>query len=217
MIPIEPRHIALLSRRFSNYGEDVARANVRSLESRDIPHLLVGSKSFHQREEVETLRAACTAIEWPEDELAVYATLRGSFFAISDTLLLRYRYEVGRLHPLRPEVGDSALDLKPISEALGVLADLHRSRNRRPFAETLNVLLEAARVHVGFALRPGGHQVLANVYRVVQLARTYEQTGGISFRGFVDELAARAQRMESPEAAVIDERDVLQVWQAGGW
>jgi len=205
LIPIEPRHIAVLFRRFANYGEDVVRAYVRSLESRDIPHLLVGSKSFHQREEVETLRAACTAIEWPEDELAVYATLRGSFFAISDTLLLRYRYEVGRLHPLRPEVGDSATDLNPISEALGVLADLHRSRNRRPFAETLNLLLEAARAHVGFALRPGGHQVLANVYRLVQLARTYEQTGGISFRGFVDELAARAQRMESPEAAVIDE------------
>ena len=205
LIPIEPRHIAVLFRRFANYGEDVGRAYVRSLESREIPHLLVGSKSFHQREEVETLRAACTATEWPEDELAVYATLRGAFFAIPDALLLRYRYEVGRLHPLRPDVGDLAADLKPISEALGVLADLHRSRNRRPFAETLNLLLEAARAHVGFALRPGGHQVLANVYRLVEFARSYEQTGGISFRGFVDELAARAQRMESPESAVIDE------------
>ena len=204
-MPIEPRHVAVLFRRFANYGEDIGRAYVRSLESRDIPHLLVGSKSFHQREEVETLRAACTAVEWPEDELAVYATLRGSFFAIPDTLLLRYRYEVGRLHPLRPDVGDPAADLKPISEALAVLADLHRSRNRRPFAETLNLLLEAARAHVGFALRPGGHQVLANVYRLVEFARSYEQTGGISFRGFVDELTARAQRMESPESAVIDE------------
>ena len=32
-------------------------------------------------------------------------------------------------------------------------------------------------------LRPGGHQVLANVYRVVELGRGYEQTGAISFRG----------------------------------
>ena len=204
LIPVEPRHIAVLFRRFANYGEDIARAYVRSLESREIPHLLVGSKSFHQREEVETLRAASTAIEWPEDELAVYATLRGSFFAISDTLLLRYRYEVGRLHPLRP-ISDQSADLNPIVEALGVLADLHRNRNRRPFAETINLLLEAARAHVGFVLRPGGHQVLANIYRVVEFARAYEQTGGISFRGFVDELVARARRMESPEAAVIDE------------
>jgi ATP-dependent exoDNAse (exonuclease V) beta subunit len=85
------------------------------------------------------------------------------------------------------------------------LAELHRSRNHRPFAETLNLLLEATRAHVGFALRPGGHQVLANVYRVVELARGYEQTGAISFRGFVDELTARAGRMESAESAVFEE------------
>ena len=47
-----------------------------------LPHLLVGSKSFHQREEVETLRAALAAIEWPDDELSVFATLKGSLFAI---------------------------------------------------------------------------------------------------------------------------------------
>jgi ATP-dependent exoDNAse (exonuclease V) beta subunit len=205
LIGIQARHIAVLFRRFANYGEDVARAYVRALESRDIPHLLVGSKSFHQREEVETLRAACTAIEWPEDELAVYATLRGSFFAIPDTLLLRYRYEFGRLHPLRPLMRATPSDLGPIVDALAVLADLHRQRNHRPFAESLNFLLEATRAHVGFALRPGGHQVLANVYRVVELARTYEQTGAISFRGFVDELTARAGRLESGESAVFEE------------
>ena len=49
-----------------------------------IPHLLVGGKSFHDREEVETMRAALAAIEWPDDELSVFATLRGSLFAIGD-------------------------------------------------------------------------------------------------------------------------------------
>jgi ATP-dependent exoDNAse (exonuclease V) beta subunit len=205
LIGIQARHIAVLFRRFANYGEDVSRGYVRALESRDIPHLLVGSRSFHQREEVETLRAACTAIEWPDDELAVYATLRGSFFAIADTLLLRYRYEIGRLHPIRPPATELAADLTPIGEALATLANLHRNRNRRPFAETLNHLLEATRSHVGFVLRPGGHQVLANVYRVVELARGYEQTGAISFRGLVDELKARAGRLDSGESAVFEE------------
>ncbi len=56
---------------------------------------------FHSREEVETLRAALTAIEWPEDELSVFATLKGSLFAIPDNLLLRFHHEIGRLHPFR--------------------------------------------------------------------------------------------------------------------
>jgi ATP-dependent exoDNAse (exonuclease V) beta subunit len=48
------------------------------------PHLLVGGKSFHDREEVDTMRAALAAIEWPDDELSVFATLRGALFAIDD-------------------------------------------------------------------------------------------------------------------------------------
>ena len=118
------------------------------LEAREIPHLLVGSKSFHSREEVETLRAALTAIEWPEDELSVFATLKGSLFAIPDNLLLRFHHEVGRLHPFRVPA-DLAPDFQPISGALRLLADLHRGRNRRPIADTVNSLLEATRAHAG--------------------------------------------------------------------
>jgi hypothetical protein len=46
---------------------------VRALEARGIEHVLVGSKSFHRREEIGTIRAALRAIEWPDDELSVYA------------------------------------------------------------------------------------------------------------------------------------------------
>src|SRR5262249_11347392 len=97
-IPVAARHVCMLFRRFTSWGADVAREYVRALESRGQPHLLVGSKSFHHREEVETLRTALTAIEWPEDELSVFATLRGPLFAVSDSTLLRFRHECGRLH-----------------------------------------------------------------------------------------------------------------------
>jgi hypothetical protein len=43
-----------------------------ALEARGIPHVLVGSKSFHGREEIVSLRAALRAIEWPEASLSVY-------------------------------------------------------------------------------------------------------------------------------------------------
>ncbi len=204
LIPVEARHVAVLFRRFVNYGKDITRPYVRSLEAREIPHLLVGSKSFHQREEVETLRAAVMAIEWPDDELSVYATLRGSLFAFEDALLFRYRRETGSLHPLRPPEAELDPDLAPVREALDILAELHRDRNRRPVAETVNRLLEKTRAHAGFALRPGGHQVLSNVLRVSELARGFEASGGISFRGFVEELAARADKSDSSEAPMME-------------
>jgi ATP-dependent exoDNAse (exonuclease V) beta subunit len=205
LLPVSSRHICLLFRRFTNFGKDITREYVRSLEAREIPHLLVGSKSFHSREEVETLRAALTAIEWPEDELSVFATLKGSLFAIADNLLLRFHHEIGRLHPFRTLPENLDKDFTPIAEALHLLADLNRGRNRRPIADTVNSLLEATRAHAGFALRPAGHQVLANVYRVADLARSFELSGGVSFRGFVEELDAQSEKAESAEAPVLEE------------
>jgi ATP-dependent helicase/nuclease subunit A len=205
LVPISHRHICILFRRFTNFGKDITRDYVRGLEAREIPHLLVGSKSFHSREEVETVRAAVNAIEWPDDELSVFATLKGSLFAISDEILLRYRHSAGRLHPFRAVPANLPPELQPVPDAMSVLAELHRGRNRRPIADTLNSLLQSTRAHAGFALRPAGHQVLANVYRVADLARNFELSGGISFRGFVEELEAQAEKAESAEAPVLEE------------
>jgi len=208
-VPLQAKHICVLFRRMTNYGTDLSRDYTRALESRGIPHLLVGSKSFYHREEVETVRVALAAIEWPDDELSVFGTLRGSLFAIPDDLLLRFRFEVGRLHPFRlaPSAAGEELPAAfgPIPGALAILADLHRLRNARPVADTVNALLEATRAHAGFTLRRAGAQALANVYRICDLARTFELTGGLSFRGFVEELAAQAEKAESTEAPVLEE------------
>src|SRR5262249_44200151 len=112
LVPGAPRHVCLLFRRFVNWGQDLTRDYVGPFEAPNIPHLLVGSKSFHKREEVETLRAALSAIEWPEDELALFAALKGSLFAIDDSTLLRFRHEVGPLHPFRklPEPLDAVFE-----------------------------------------------------------------------------------------------------------
>src|SRR4029079_15414407 len=73
------------------------------------------------------------------------------------------------------------------------------------FAATVHALLEATRAHAGFLLRPGGNQILANVARVADLARTFEATGGVSFRGFVEELTVQAEKEEASEAPVLEE------------
>jgi ATP-dependent exoDNAse (exonuclease V) beta subunit len=216
-VRIEPRHVAVLFRRFSSFGEDVTRRYTDAIEARGVPHLLVGGKSFHGREEVETMRAALAAIEWPDDELSIFATLKGSLFAIDDEALLEFRYRFGALHPFRiPRAlgGNSGSELElaaepsghlvPIAEALRLLQTLHRSRNLRPVADTITRLLEATRAHVGFILRPAGEQALANVLHVAELARQYEATGGISFRGFIDELR-KAAESEGAEAPILEE------------
>jgi ATP-dependent exoDNAse (exonuclease V) beta subunit len=204
LVPIQARHICLLFRRFISFQEDMTRPYVEALEARGIPHLLVGGRSFHNRAEIETLRAALAAIEWPEDELSVFATLRGSLFAISDEELLEYRHRVGRFHPFRI-ANEFPPNLTAIVDALQLLQRLHRSRNRVPVATTIASLLDSTRAHVGFALEHGGEQVLANVSHVIDLARRYEAEGGISFRGFIDELRDQAESGETGEAPILEE------------
>jgi ATP-dependent helicase/nuclease subunit A len=203
-VPVSARHVCLLFRRFTSFGADVTRAYVEALEARGIPHLLVGGRSFHLREEVESLRTALAAVEWPDDELSVYATLKGPLFAIGDEELVEYRQRFRRLHPYRVPRGDVPANLEPIVEALTLLRSLHGLRNYRPVEETVNRLLTATRAHAAFVLRPWGEQALANVLRVAELARTYEAAGSISFRGFVERLREEAEG-EAPEAPIVEE------------
>jgi ATP-dependent exoDNAse (exonuclease V) beta subunit len=204
-LPVSPRHVCLLFRRFRSNLDDATRPYVRALEARGLPHVLVGGGSFHRREEVEALRNALTAIERPDDELMVFATLRGPLFALSDGALIAFREEIGSLHPFRQVPEDLKDPLRDVAGGLALLRSLHRSRNHRPIADTIGRLLAATRAHAGLAIWPTGEQALANVTRLMDLARRAERSGVLSFRAFVTRLADDAERGEASEAPTIEE------------
>ena len=168
-----PSDVCLLFRRFIAYQDDVTRSYVEALESRGVPHLLVGGKTFHEREEVDALRTALAAIEWPDDELSVFATLRGPLFAIGDEELLEYHARCGSVARTRVSIPIDVPDalpphLAPIGEALGVAARAAcrpqpspGGRHHRPADRS------DARAR-GFMLWRGGEQVLANVLHIAR-------------------------------------------------
>ncbi|MGH9632443.1 MAG: UvrD-helicase domain-containing protein, partial [Bryobacteraceae bacterium] len=201
---IRPGDICILFRRATNSGRDLTEDYVRALEARSIAHVLVGSKGLHGREEIIVLRTVLRAIEWPEDELSVYAVLRGPLFGISDNTLFLYRERGIRLRPGAPWPEDADPDYAPVREALEILAELHRKRNSRPIADTIRRLLEAVRGHAIFAFHKGGVRKLANVHRLAELARQASSRGGASFRSFVEFLEAEAASGEAAEAPVIE-------------
>jgi ATP-dependent exoDNAse (exonuclease V) beta subunit len=206
-VPVAARHVCLLFRRFKHFRDDATRPYQRALEARRLPHVLVGGRSFHDREEVIALRNALTAIEWPGDDLSVYAALRGPLFALTDDLLLAWRASRGTIHPLAPreDGGELPLELREVADALAVLERLHRGRNRRPIADTVGQLLDAVRAHAALAIWPTGEQALANCLRVMDLARRFERQGASSFRAFVDRLDEDAESGETEDAPVVEE------------
>jgi ATP-dependent exoDNAse (exonuclease V) beta subunit len=206
-VPVSARHVCLLFRRFRGYEGDVTRDYVRALEARRIPHVLSGGRAFYGREEVMALRAALKAIEWPDDALSVYATLRGPFVAFNDAALLDFKTRLGHLSPFRAcaeaELSDSQ---REIAQVLALLLRLHRARNRVPVSSTLANFLAELRAHAGIAVWPTGEQSLGNVFKLLSLARSYErkQTAS-SFRGFIAWLEQNAESSGTADASVVEE------------
>ena len=67
-------------------------------------------------------------------------------------------------------------------------------------------MLEATRAHAGFAFRKGGERVLANVYRLTDLARSFEAGGAAtSFRAFVEYLESEYDGSDTSEAPVLEQ------------
>lgn len=210
-VPVAPKDICVLFRKMAGYeGADLSQEYVRGLEARGIDHTLVGSKSFHRREEIGTIRAALRAIEWPEDELSVFAVLRGAMFFIADSTLLKFREQYQRFSPFRTLPDDIDDEFHPVADVLGLIKALHRKRNTRSPAETIQELLRHARAHAGFAFHRGGERRLANVYRLCDLARSFDVRGrAASFRQFVEYLEEEALAGEQSEVPLLEQ-------QAGG-
>ncbi|MEM9192336.1 MAG: UvrD-helicase domain-containing protein [Myxococcota bacterium] len=209
--PIAPRHVCLLFRQRQTFWRDAIRPYLRALEARQVPHLLSGGLSFYARGEVMAVRAALTAIEWPDDELHVYATLRGPFFALEDSALLLARAAAGNLHPLapRPETEPGPVE-RLVFDALDLLRDLHRGRNQEPIADTIARFLEATRAYASIAHWNAGEEALANVLHLVSEARRFEAQGATSFRAFVEWLD-RESRPTPPIASLEEDSEGVRV------
>jgi ATP-dependent exoDNAse (exonuclease V) beta subunit len=203
LVPVAARHVCLLFKNFRSGDEDLTRPFVNALEARDLPHIVVGGRSLHAREEIETLRAALAAIEYPDDELSLYATLRGALFSFTDAELLAYRTAHGLDYTRLPTAVPAHLE--PIRSVLEFLRSLHRLRNTRPAADTVMRLLEFTRSFANFVFRPSGEQVLANVLLIDELAHAYDRSEALSFRGFVQQLEIHAERNQAAEAPTLEE------------
>ncbi|MES1173142.1 MAG: UvrD-helicase domain-containing protein [Myxococcales bacterium] len=205
LVPVKPRHICLLFKRFQSYYGDTTRAYVQALEARTIPHILVGGRSFHDREEVVALRVALEAIEWPDDELSVYAALRGPLLSVSDEELLCFRHDFQRLRPLQRFSPEARAKHPAVIDGLELLGRLNVERNRRPSADTVERLLSETRAHASLAMWPSGEQALANALAIVDLARNFESRASTSFRAFVEALEEQAERGQGGEAPIVEE------------
>ena len=184
----------------------------RALADVGLPTLATAGRGFWTRQEVLDLMGYLAVLANPLDEVALLTALGSPLCGASaDTLALL----VGAARAERRDVWDVLRDAVPDGVDAGdrerlarfaAFADGERAAlPRRRLDELLERAIAASGYDVAVLELAGGARRLANVDKLLRLARGFEAAEGRDLRAFVDHAAAleQAQKRE-PEAAVED-------------
>jgi len=178
--------IALLFRALSDI-----KIYERALRRRGIPYSVLAGKGFYERPEIQDILSLLRVVENRTDEIALVAALRSPLFGLSDETLywMRRHADVrpdGGLdpHPLLtsllegPNVEGISDEQRPLVErAAALMARLLERRNRLPLVELIREIIAATDQEALQATASDGHQRVANLRKLLELARGFEGGG----------------------------------------
>jgi ATP-dependent exoDNAse (exonuclease V) beta subunit len=176
------------------------RAYERALEERGVPTYVIGGRGYWAHPQVIDLVAYLRALANPRDEEALFTVLASPFVGVSDDglVLLGAAARSGGVDPWavlasRTAVDDvSAGDRERLSAFASWFADEREAAARVP----VDALIERALVASGYDLEmlrmPGGERRMANVRKLMRLAREHARVVGPDLWAFVDAVRGRA-------------------------
>jgi len=197
----------------------------RALLDADVPTYVVGGRGYWAQREVRDLLAYLAVIANPRDEPALYEVLASPLVgASSDALTLLAAAGRARgdgpwpalLASVAPEAGEPSELARALPEVdRGALAAFARllleeraGAPRRPLEALLGRALAATDYDLTLLGRPHGARRLANVRKLLRLAREYEAGEGRELRGFLEhverlggDLVEQDRESEAPVSA----------------
>jgi ATP-dependent helicase/nuclease subunit A len=198
------RDVVLLTRATTDL-----RVYERALEARGIPTYVIGGRGYWSHPQVVDLVAYLRALANPRDEEALYTVLASPLVGISvDALVVlaasarasgRDPWWVlsdpeGRLDELRDD------DVSKLT----VFAQWFATERDAAARSAIEQCIERAVTLTGYDLAvlamPGGQRRLANVRKLMRLAREHEATAGGELRGFLELVRGRSSEWGRPDS-----------------
>jgi ATP-dependent helicase/nuclease subunit A len=204
--PVRYGDIAILFRALT----DIKRYEL-ALRRAGIPYVVVAGRGFYEREEIQDVLSLLRFLENRTDEIALVSALRSPLFGISDETLywLRNSDPRPKTQDPRPQTSDlrpQTIDHHPlltnllrheeikqingeqkslVAAAAGTVEHLLSLRNRIPLANLVEEVLTTTDYAALQATRYDGHQRVANLAKLVDLARGFEASGPHFLTDFV--------------------------------
>jgi len=203
----------------------------RALDERGIPVHVVGGRGYWGQQQVADLRHWLAALANPLDGLALYSALASPLAGLSlDGVALiglharRLRWDPFRL--IREPTGELLESLPEADRTrLSGFVDRFEAERRIAGQVSLETLIDRAVTLTGYDRHllalPGGKRRMANVRKLMRMAREFEADEGRDLRGFIDAVAVRdvirAREGEAPlEADALDAVRMMTIHRAKG-
>jgi ATP-dependent exoDNAse (exonuclease V) beta subunit len=171
---------------------------------------LATAGGFWARQQVQDLLAYLRALANPLDELALYGTLASPLAGLSsDALALIARAAHARAMPVWATVQEDFEQLRARlgerdGELLAAFRGSFEDERRIAPARTISRLIERALQWSGYGAYvrtlAGAEMRMANVHKLLRLARRFEASEGRDLRAFLDHVAHQERLASAPEA-----------------
>ncbi|MBV9194909.1 MAG: UvrD-helicase domain-containing protein [Solirubrobacterales bacterium] len=191
-----PGEIVVLTRA----GTDL-RTYERALEAHALPTYVIGGRGYWSHPQVIDLVVYLRALANPRDEEALYLLLASPLVAVSPdglVVLARASRDQGRgawsvlREPAGALAGVGAEDQARLAAFSAWFAPEQTASARLPVEALIDRALERTGYDLHVLALPGGRRRLANVRKLMRLAREHEAVAGPGLRGFLDFLGRRA-------------------------
>jgi ATP-dependent helicase/nuclease subunit A len=203
--PVRPGDVALLFRALTDveYYEEALRRY-------GIDYYLVGGHAFYAQQEVFDLLNLLRALESPCDQLSLLGVLRSPFFNLLDeTIFWLARHPDGLFAGLFSESPPSEIEKGQkirVVFAAKTLGVLRAMKDRVPIARLITEAIDRTAYDAVLLAEFLGERKLANLYKLIEQARSFDQSGIFTLSDFITQLAEFVARQpDEPLAATQSE------------
>ncbi len=210
--PVKAGDVVLLFRAMSNVHLYEA-----ALRKHGLDYYLVGGRAFFAQQEIYDLLNLLRALENPQDSVSLVGTLRSPFCCVSDEALFVLGCDRRGLwanlqdESLEPQLPND--QRKPVARARRNLSRWRQSKDRLPIARLLGTVFAESGYDAATQFEHLGDRKLANLWKLLDLARTFDRSGLFGLAEFIARLGdlVRDQPREEQAATQPENADVVRL------
>jgi ATP-dependent helicase/nuclease subunit A len=185
--PVTPGDVVLLFRAMTNVSLYEA-----ALREAKLDYYLVGGRAFFAQQEIYDLLNLLRALENPQDGVSLAGVLRSPFCCLSDeSLFVIGRSRDGLWAGLCDESNDARLpsdQREPVARARRHLQRWRGLKDRLPIARLLGAVFADSGYDAATQFEFLGDRKLANLWKLQDLARTFDRSGLFGLADFIARL-----------------------------